>query len=229
MNNKNVVVSGKFIQFCCVYGQILRNTLQKNTPLYMGFIGIWAIGWIFQLQYSQQELSIWVNQQHTPLLDVIMLTLTYAGDGILLALAGVVFILYRKKNWWMIVLCLLLPSLVTQLLKHQVFPDHYRPIMSMQGISGLHWLQNIDINKYNSFPSGHTTAAFSLYTLIGLLIPQKKWGWVLPLVAAFVGISRVYLLQHFWVDILACAFIGISLTTLLYSLHPVQHHTNALR
>ncbi|MCU0440881.1 MAG: phosphatase PAP2 family protein [Bacteroidia bacterium] len=212
-----------------MYRQNLRHTLQLNTPMYLGFLGIWAIGWIYQLQYSQMALSIWINQMHTPLLDLVMVCLTYAGDGLLLLVAGILFIIYRKKNWWMIVLCLALPSLVTQLLKHQVFPDHYRPAIVMEGITGLHWLESIDINKYNSFPSGHTTAAFSLYTLTGLLIPQKKWGWVWPVIAALVGISRIYLLQHFWVDVLAGAAIGITLTTLLYALHPVQHHSYEIR
>lgn len=221
--------SQKFIQLCCVYRQNLRHTLQLNAPMYIGFLSIWAIGWIYQLQYNQVALSIWINQMHSPLLDLVMIGLTYAGDGLLLLLAGILFIIYRKKNWWMIVLCLALPSLVTQLLKHQVFPDHYRPAIVMEGITGLHWLENIDINKYNSFPSGHTTAAFSLYTLIGLLIPQKKWGWIWPIVAASVGISRIYLLQHFWVDVLAGAAIGITLTTLLYALHPVQHHSYEIR
>jgi membrane-associated phospholipid phosphatase len=87
----------------------------------------------------------------------------------------------------------------------------------MEGISGLYFVPGVDMNELNSFPSGHTTAAFSLYTLLALLLGRKQYGWVWVVLATLVGLSRVYLLQHFWMDILAGAMIGTFFSTLLFA------------
>lgn len=65
-----------------------------------------------------------------------------------------------------------------------------------------------------SFPSGHTSAAFMMATLLGyffplLMIPLYCW-------AALVGFSRVVLGVHFPTDILVGVILGIS--TALFSL-----------
>ena len=59
-----------------------------------------------------------------------------------------------------------------------------------------------------SFPSGHTTAAFS-----GAMFFQKKYGFKygIPslLLASFVGYSRVYAQKHYWEDVIVGGTIGI--------------------
>tara|TARA_Y100001970_G_scaffold273445_1_gene371690 strand:+ start:7329 stop:7889 length:561 start_codon:yes stop_codon:yes gene_type:complete len=59
-----------------------------------------------------------------------------------------------------------------------------------------------------SFPSGHTTAAFS-----GAMFIQKKYGlkYGAPslALASFVGYSRVYADKHYWEDVVVGASIGI--------------------
>ncbi|WP_036247907.1 phosphatase PAP2 family protein [Methylobacter sp. BBA5.1] len=65
-----------------------------------------------------------------------------------------------------------------------------------------------------SFPSGHTSAAFMMATLIGYFFPVLMlplYGW-----AAMVGFSRVVLGVHFPTDILVGVILGIS--TALFSL-----------
>ena len=63
-------------------------------------------------------------------------------------------------------------------------------------------------NCCESFPSGHTTAAFS-----GAMFIQKRYGskYGVPslLLASFVGYSRVYAKKHYWIDVACGAAIGI--------------------
>jgi undecaprenyl-diphosphatase len=68
-----------------------------------------------------------------------------------------------------------------------------------------------------SFPSGHTSAAFVMATLIGyffplLILPAFAWAFL-------VGLSRIFLGVHYPTDILAGMAIGlftalISITTI---------------
>ena len=59
-----------------------------------------------------------------------------------------------------------------------------------------------------SFPSGHTTAAFS-----GGMFIQRKYGikYGIPslVLASFVGYSRVYANKHYWEDVIVGASIGV--------------------
>ncbi|MGM0501069.1 MAG: phosphatase PAP2 family protein [Bacillota bacterium] len=59
----------------------------------------------------------------------------------------------------------------------------------------------------NSFPSGHTTAAFSLAIVIGSNFPS--FSLVSNLLASIVGVSRAYIGVHYPSDIFMGATIGI--------------------
>lgn len=57
-----------------------------------------------------------------------------------------------------------------------------------------------------SFPSGHTTAAFSIVGGVSVAfgsVPLVLWP-----IAGVVGISRIYLGHHYPTDVLAGALIG---------------------
>lgn len=71
-------------------------------------------------------------------------------------------------------------------------------------------LEHVNISKNNlkdySFPSGHTTAAFSICTSIALVFPHMM---VIFVVLAFlIGLSRIYLGVHYPTDVLVGMSIG---------------------
>lgn len=72
-----------------------------------------------------------------------------------------------------------------------------------------------------SFPSGHTSVAFSIATTLSLNFP--KWYFILPayFYAGLVGYSRLYMGVHYPSDILTGAFIG---TACSFLTHKIQKY-----
>ena len=77
------------------------------------------------------------------------------------------------------------------------------------------------IQKYKSFPSGHSSAVWMMMSFIAFYFrdAQKIWQILAALTAIAVAFSRVYIGVHFPGDILAGSFIGITLGLLSFSMH----------
>ena len=75
-----------------------------------------------------------------------------------------------------------------------------------------------------SFPSGHTSAAFSVATSLSLEFP--KWYVIAPsmLWASTMGYSRMYLGVHYPSDVLVGAIIGAGTSYLCYKANKWLHH-----
>jgi membrane-associated phospholipid phosphatase len=65
----------------------------------------------------------------------------------------------------------------------------------------------------HSFPSGHTTAAFSVATVFAIRYRTHRWvPWVAYGVAGVIGFSRVTLQSHFPADVFLGAALGYSIS-----------------
>lgn len=108
-----------------------------------------------------------------------------------------------QQHGWKIVGAVAVNTAITQGLKFAI--NRPRPYTKYPTI----------INPYNhaetgnSFPSGHTSTAFSLAASVS--IECKKWYVVVPayMYATSVGYSRLYLGEHYPTDVLAGAAIGV--------------------
>ena len=70
------------------------------------------------------------------------------------------------------------------------------------------------LHKANSFPSGHTQAAFTLAILV--MIYFKKYHFFILCFAILMGISRIFMSMHFPSDIFFGSYLGAIVPILLY-------------
>lgn len=180
------------------------------TVLSMGFF---AITLCLSLLYEKNDLHLTLNQWRHPLADVFFRYTTHLGDG-LIFLPAIIYFAWRKQTDRALILTsvALLTLILTAISKSLLFPDIDRPVLAI-GADRLNLVEGVRIHSKYSFPSGHTTAAFAFWAALAALIRGRFTGFF-ALIAITVGISRVYLSQHFISDVSAGCILGISTTAI---------------
>lgn len=77
-----------------------------------------------------------------------------------------------------------------------------RPFVALTDVVKL--IEKSPLEK--SFPSGHATASFAI--AFAIFLYARRWGWLLIMLAAFVGVSRVVVGVHYPSDVLGGALLG---------------------
>ena len=163
----------------------------------------------FFLVYSERStIHFYVNQFHADWADTLFKYVTHLGDGAIFALA-IPLAFVKNLRWFFVVACTaVIVLLVTAILKQWLFQGLPRPSLFL-GEENLYLVPGVKMHTMNSFPSGHTTAAFAFYFVLCFLLANKLGSFLLFVLAALVGFSRIYLSQHFLIDVMAGAMLGL--------------------
>ncbi len=168
--------------------------------------------------YHKGDFVLRLNTIANPNLDEFFKLFTHLGLGGLLAILAVVFLFVRYYYSILLIGSLICAGLFTFLLKQVVFTHMPRPIKYFEPGTITHMISGIDYHHWGSFPSGHTMTAFAGSFVLTLIIREKQWGFVFFIIAFLVGISRVYLCQHFFMDVYVGGLIGTIYTFALHYL-----------
>jgi len=199
----------------------------KHKCFFVPYLVAIFTGSFFLVKFSKSEIHLWINQYHTVFFDSFFKYITYLGDGIFLPVFLVIMLLIRFRDSILLVVAFLLSGLIVQILKQLIFYNVDRPSKYFDGNQSLHFVPGIEQYCCNSFPSGHSAAAFSFFLVFAMVTKQGWLKLLLFILASLVAFSRVYLSQHFLVDIMAGSFIGV-LT--VFFCHPIINtfHNNWL-
>ncbi len=193
-----------------------------NNRLFFVLFLFWVIfGALLQIFFTPTQLIFWINEHHTNLLDWLFYYVTLLGEDTvwLCLLFGLMFEHYvraHKKSFEMKALLVvwLAKVLVSVSLKN-IF-NRPRPLQVYEYLGReTHLVEGITIHRWQSFPSGHTLTAFALAVFILLYSKQKSAAIFALLVAILVGYSRMYLFQHFPIDVLAGGILGVGVVILV--------------
>lgn len=174
------------------------------------------------LVFPKGELHLMLCQPHTAFLDTWMPRYSNLVDW--LPYVSVVILLFYRAGWSVFLAGnLLLTTAIVQPIKHlfnaprplvwfgENMPDIILPLV--EGVRMNHWL---------SFPSGHTTTFFVLFFSISIILCAENirgkniLSLLCFLLATFGAYTRIYLSQHFALDVLAGILIASFSTIFLY-------------
>lgn len=150
-----------------------------------------------------------LNQYHNNFFDVFFRYFTFLGDGLMLAFLLVFFLLRSYYFSMATVYSIILQTVLIQGIKNLIFPNLVRPALFFKDFAQLHAVQGVEVHAYHTFPSGHTATAFTVALLLSIYFRNKNWSILLFLLASVVALSRMYLLQHFFVDVYFGSVIGV--------------------
>lgn len=182
------------------------------------------------LSSDKVTIHLAINSFHNYFLDVLFTYFTLVGDGIFVAVTGILIaaILFPKYKWfpmWFGAALLIGSGALAQILKRFVFDGALRPSAYLSEHS-LYFVEGIQLHTNHSFPSGHTTAGFAFFGFASLFLAYNRpWLQILfAICAGIVGYSRMYLSQHFLEDVMAGMLLGTGtfLILLLLSKKPLH-------
>ncbi len=187
-------------------------------------VAVWAaIGGLLLALFSRRQLFAAVNLHHSDALDSVMFALTNLGEGFpIIAVLLLLVAVPKLRNWWYFltaVACNAVPALIIQVLKG--FFGAARPFEFYKDDNS--WIHFSDAwgdrLLHNSFPSGHSAGAFSLFCFVALLLPRcyQPWGVALFGLALTVAYSRLYLAAHFFADVYVGSLVGTVVTMAVFA------------
>ncbi|HAI75167.1 MAG TPA: PA-phosphatase [Microscillaceae bacterium] len=190
----------------------------RAQPYFFALFGAYVLlGAGLLRQFPKGTLELWWNQRHQPWLDATMPYLTHLGDGIFFSLVILLLLFVSYYKALVAALSFGLTGLIVQALKRTVFADVPRPKAFFGEQADLHFALSKDlVHCCHSFPSGHSTSAFAVFFLLAYFSRQQPaWGLLWFALALVASLSRIYLLQHFFVDTYFGALLGVGLTWLV--------------
>jgi membrane-associated phospholipid phosphatase len=162
------------------------------------------------------QLHLFFNGLIGSPLDSFFKYVTFIGDGVFVISFVLIVLLFNMQKAITILLCYLASAGVTQGIKYGLFGDADRPQLTFEkNHTPLKFVDGVDLYIHHSFPSGHATAAFSLFFCLSFFSKNNMVKMACFLAALTVAFSRVYLSQHFFEDITVGSFFGVLFSWLM--------------
>lgn len=148
---------------------------------------------------------------------------TLMGEAPVFIALGLGALLFRYRYALLIAVAGLLIIPVSYWSKHHIGVDRPITYFEKKGMrEEVVQVPGVELNGgQTSFPSGHTMAAFGMYTLLSLMtLRRAPWlGLACVWTAILVALSRIFLAQHFLVDVLGGAMTGLLIAWAVWELN----------
>ena len=158
------------------------------------------------IQQLDERVLVWIAEHiRCGLLDPFMKLYTQLGNtGMLFIVLGIVMLFFKRtRKAGFSALCAMLIGLIVVNFTIKPLVARERPWLVIENFVNL-----VEERDPNSFPSGHTNAAFAFAVAVCMSAPKKWMKITAVCMAAVMGLSRLYVGVHFPSDVLAGAVVG---------------------
>ena len=191
----------------------------KNNGIYLGLYLVTLItASYFLLSYNKilihEMLNYWVGN---PAVNAFYKYFTHVGDGIFAVSIGVLVLIFNRKRGAYVLIAYAFAGLTSSCIKYffnYVRPFHY--FVYYRKHYTLNLVDGVDMLGERSFPSGHSVAAFVVFSALAFSSESKIAKIVFCIIAINAAFSRMYLSQHWLIDIVMGSLVGITYAILLY-------------
>jgi membrane-associated phospholipid phosphatase len=190
----------------------LKVFIKNNWLYFLLYLTVLIWAFYYLSQFDKVTLHVKINALvGNPLLDTFFKYFTHVGDGIFAVIIAIFIFLFNKRNGIFILSSYVISGLFTSFLKNYFYSDVNRPHFVfgyfVHNIK-IKYIEGVEMVGQNSFPSGHSTSAFALFTCLALITENKLLKIVFFAFALTAAFSRTYLSQHWLVDITFGSLIG---------------------
>lgn len=189
----------------------IKAFIKSNKAFFIPATVFLLVGIFFLVLFPKEVIHITQNGWYNPFFDVFFAYLTHLGDGLIIPIGIILLVFYKWRYAIGMAISGLLTLFLAGFLKKVVFKGTLRPIKFFEDFPELklRLIEGVSMHSWNSFPSGHTMAAFAFWGLLAFIAPKPYLKLIFCFIAIGVGYSRIYLSQHFLEDVVAGACIGI--------------------
>jgi membrane-associated phospholipid phosphatase len=193
--------------------------IKDNLYFFLPFFTFLLVSGGLLLFIDQGDAILFFSDNRSVIADTIFVYGTRMGE-VPIYLIAIIFGLFIRFRYSILVFLTGVIVTIVSFITKSIFA-HDRPSVffrKLRSLEEVNLVDGIDLHTgATSFPSGHTMSAFALFGIIAFLLPYKKTVGVLCFIGALVvGISRIYLVQHFLKDVFLGSMIGVLLAMLLY-------------